>query len=103
MKQADLNDDDKENYIEVHADSLSRILFIYAKLNPGIKYTQGMNEVLAIIYICFTHLTDAEMPIIEPKYNEASLFHAFSNIMIDLRDGFLRELDKEESGISGHI
>ena len=62
-----------------------------------------MNEVLAIIYICFTHLTDAEMPIIDPKYNEANLFHAFSNIMIDLRDGFLRELDKEESGINGHI
>lgn len=62
-----------------------------------------MNEVLAIIYICFTHLTDAEMPIIESVYNESNIFHAFSNIMVDLRDGFLRELDKEESGINGHI
>lgn len=32
---------------------LHRILFIYAKLNPGIKYIQGMNEVLAVIYYCY--------------------------------------------------
>ena len=38
---------------ETHGDRLARILFIYAKLNPGVKYTQGMNEVLAILYFCF--------------------------------------------------
>lgn len=43
------------------------------------------------------------MPLIDPKYNESSLFHAFSTLMIDLRDGFLRELDKEETGLQGHI
>jgi hypothetical protein len=74
-------------------------LFIYAKLNPGIMYTQGMNECLAMLYFCFTHMTQAEMPLIDPKYNESSLFHAFSTLMIDLRDGFLRELDKEETGL----
>jgi len=45
--------EDKKNYIETHADILHRILFIYAKLNPGIKYIQGMNEVLAVIYFCY--------------------------------------------------
>jgi hypothetical protein len=40
-----LNDD-----VEKHADVIARILFIYAKLNPGVKYVQGMNEVLAPIY-----------------------------------------------------
>jgi len=48
-----MNEDDLHNYIETHSDVMSRILFIYAKLNPGIKYTQGMNEVLAVIYYCF--------------------------------------------------
>jgi len=48
LKPADVN-----NYIETHADMLHRILFIYAKLNPGIKYIQGMNEVLAVIYYCY--------------------------------------------------
>lgn len=37
-KRADLRPEDRQNYIETHADVLHRILFIYAKLNPGIKY-----------------------------------------------------------------
>ena len=80
-------------------------------------YTQGMNEVLAVIYYCFvgpylatdtkTELADfndfspnkdSEMDAIE-----ADLFCAFSNIMVDLRDMFLRELDHERSGLDGHI
>ena len=37
-KKADLDAEDKANYIESHADVLARVLFVYAKLNPGIKY-----------------------------------------------------------------
>jgi len=37
---------------------LARVLFIYAKLNPGIKYVQGMNEVLAVLYYCFLSFED---------------------------------------------
>jgi hypothetical protein len=37
-KRADLKPDDRQKYIETHADVLHRILFIYAKLNPGILY-----------------------------------------------------------------
>ena len=29
---------------------MSRILFIYSKLNPRIKYVQGMNEILAPLF-----------------------------------------------------
>ena len=29
---------------------MERILFIYAKLNPGVRYVQGMNEVLGTIF-----------------------------------------------------
>jgi len=38
-------------------------------------------------------------PIIPTKYHESDLFFSFSNIMVELRDGFLRELDKEKKGI----
>jgi hypothetical protein len=38
-KRSEFNQDDKDFYIETHADNFTRILFIYAKLNPGIKYT----------------------------------------------------------------
>ena len=42
----------------VHHAAISRILFIYAKLNPGIRYVQGMNEVLAPIYYVFCQEID---------------------------------------------
>lgn len=29
---------------------MGRILFVYSKLNPRIKYVQGMNEILAPLY-----------------------------------------------------
>ena len=41
-----------------HHTAISRILFIYAKLNPGIRYVQGMNEVLAPIYYVFCQEID---------------------------------------------
>lgn len=37
-KKADLCGVDRANYIETHADVISKILFIYAKLNRGVKY-----------------------------------------------------------------
>ncbi len=58
LKKSELNAEDKEHYIETHADVLSRILFIHAKLNPGIKYVQGMNEILAILYFVFFDTDD---------------------------------------------
>ena len=106
-KKSDLKADDLAKYIESHADVLHRILFIYAKLNPGIKYIQGMNEVLAVLYYCYVENDfqeeEADGPIIPAKYHESDLFFSFSNIMVELRDGFLRELDKEANGIQGRI
>jgi hypothetical protein len=57
-KKAELSAADREAYIETHSNVLARVLFIYAKLNPGIKYVQGMNEVLAVIYYCFWSFSD---------------------------------------------
>ncbi len=60
VKKADLKSEDIQNYIETHGDVLHRVLFIYAKLNPGIKYVQGMNEVLAVLYYCFLECDNYE-------------------------------------------
>ena len=49
QSQTNLLDDDNAEY-DLHWEALERILFIYAKLNPGISYIQGMNEVLGPIY-----------------------------------------------------
>lgn len=53
VKRADFSLEMRQKYIETHSDVLGRILFIYAKLNPGVKYVQGMNEILAVLYYCF--------------------------------------------------
>lgn len=37
-KKADLSGCERLHYIETHADVISKILFIYAKLNAGVKY-----------------------------------------------------------------
>ncbi len=41
------------NGSEAHWEVVERILFIYAKLNPGIAYVQGMNEIVGPIYYTF--------------------------------------------------
>lgn len=82
-KKAELTLDDKKYYIETHADVLARVLFIYAKLNPGIKYVQGMNEVLAVLYYCFLSFGDTQ--VLSMDYLESDLFFCFNNLMIEIR------------------
>ena len=39
---------------EAHWEVVERMLFIYAKLNPGQSYVQGMNEIIGPIYYTFS-------------------------------------------------
>ena len=77
---------------------MSRILFLYARLNPGVMYVQGMNEVLATLYYCFW-----QSSLEYSEYFESDLFYCFTLVMSDLRDGFIRTMDSEETGINGKI
>jgi len=86
------------NYIETHSDVLARILFIYAKLNPGVRYVQGMNEILAVLYYCFWSSDE-----LLADYFESDLFFCFTHLMSEIRDGFLRAMDSETTGINGKI
>lgn len=58
-----------------------------------------MNEILAVLYYCFWKFGD--QAVISTEYLESDLFICFSNLMAELKDGFLRDLDKEKSGIYG--
>ena len=85
--------------IEKHSDVMARILFLYAKLNPGVKYVQGMNEILAPIYYCF-----AQDP--NPSYQksvEADAFNCFTLLMAELRDTFVKSLDSSDTGLQGKM
>jgi hypothetical protein len=43
---------------EYHWESIERILFLYCKVNPGIGYVQGMNNIVAPIY--YVYANDSE-------------------------------------------
>ena len=55
--QADVTKAPPRKDDETHQDVIRRILFVYAKLNPGVRYVQGMNEILAPMYYVFAHDT----------------------------------------------
>lgn len=86
-------------HIEKHADVMARILFIYAKLNPGIKYIQGMNEILAPVYYAFAHDSND----LFREYAEADAFYCFTSLMSEIRDSFVRSLDMDSLGLSGKM
>ena len=60
-----------------------------------------MNEVLAVLYYCFWSFSDFD--VIPVDYLESDLFFCFTNLMTEIRDGFIRDMDKERSGISGKV
>jgi len=89
-----------ENYQkETHIDVLSRILFVYGKLNPSIGYMQGMNEVLAPIYYCFYNDLN---PIFVGRA-EADAYHCFASLMKQIQDGFKKKLVNAEEGIQTRV
>ncbi|KAK6194438.1 hypothetical protein SNE40_000072 [Patella caerulea] len=80
---------------EAHWEVVERILFIYAKLNPGLNYVQGMNEILGPIYYTFASDPDPECK----EYAEADSFFCFTNLMAEIRDHFIKTLDDSDCGI----
>lgn len=80
-----------------HYDALARVLLLYGKLNPGVRYVQGMNELCAPLYYLFAQdpLNSADA--------EADTFFCFSLVMADMRDMFVKSLDDTENGMMGRI
>lgn len=58
-----------------------------------------MNEVLAVIYFTLKMQDIPNDPLFGEKYIESDTFFCFVNIMMELKDGFIRELDNEKNGI----
>ena len=67
---------------------MKRVLFVFAKLNRGLDYVQGMNELLAPIYYQFRN---------DPKEGarenaEADSFYCFMDVISEFRDHFCQQL-----------
>ncbi|XP_037046178.1 TBC1 domain family member 13 isoform X2 [Bradysia coprophila] len=94
-KRAPENYEAMEEGQEAHWEIVQRILFLYAKLNPGQGYVQGMNEIIGPIYYTF-----ASDPNIEYReFAEADCFFCFTALMSEIRDFFIKTLDESEGGI----
>ncbi|KRZ20359.1 TBC1 domain family member 13 [Trichinella pseudospiralis] len=82
---------------ETHWQVVERILFIYSKLNPGVKYVQGMNEIIGPIYFVFA--SDSQWQ----EHAEADTFFCFQNLMSEIKDNFIKTLDSSNVGIGWYI
>uniref|UniRef100_A0A3B3T0P2 TBC1 domain family member 13 n=1 Tax=Paramormyrops kingsleyae TaxID=1676925 RepID=A0A3B3T0P2_9TELE len=81
---------------EAHWEVVERVLFVYAKLNPGIAYVQGMNEVVGPLYYTFATDPNREWK----EHAEADTFFCFTNLMSENRDNFIQTLDDSHCGIT---
>lgn len=110
------------NGCEAHWEVVERILFIYAKLNPGIAYVQGMNEIVGPIYYTFATDPNSQwkgnaiffsaqeftwenrrvicVDFAHVEHAEADTFFCFTNLMSENRDNFIKSLDDSQCGIT---
>lgn len=79
--------------------AMKRILFVYAKLNPGVRYVQGMNEVLGTLFYVFASDSDETWS----EHAEADTFFCFTNLLAEMRDVYIHSLDNCDSGLNGKI
>ncbi|KAJ4958055.1 hypothetical protein NE237_025166 [Protea cynaroides] len=76
-------------------EAMRRILLLFAKLNPAIRYVQGMNEVLAPLYYVFSTDSDKQ----SSSNAEADSFACFVRLLSDSVDHFCQQLDNSSVGI----
>ncbi|XP_065862794.1 uncharacterized protein [Euphorbia lathyris] len=86
-------------FAKSNQDALRNILNVFAKLNPGIRYVQGMNELLAPIYYVFRNDPDEEMA----ACAEEDTFFCFVELLSGFRDHFCQQLDNSVVGIRATI
>ncbi|KAL9380560.1 hypothetical protein Peur_026217 [Populus x canadensis] len=87
------------SFAKSNQEALRNILIVFAKLNPGIRYVQGMNEILAPLFYVFKNDPDEEME----ACAEADTFFCFVELLSGFRDHFCQQLDNSVVGIRSTI
>jgi len=93
-----------------HRAAMRRALFVFAKLNPGLQYVQGMNELFAVLYYTFAlgagHDDNENKNfenITQPSLAESAAFFCFIHLLGEFRDNFCQQLDNSTIGIKGTL
>ena len=99
-KQVYIKGRDKEKLFEneTNSDVIERIIYIYSKLNKEVGYVQGMNELIAPIYYCFSIDKTVSLENVE-----ADTFWCFTLLMKDIKKLFLKENDNLKGGILDRV
>lgn len=82
----------EEKRVTYRYDYMTRILFVFARLNPKVEYVQGMNEILAPIFyvVNSSHKTHVQ---------EAACFYMFNNVMTDILELHMKDFGRKENGV----
>ncbi|EJW71715.1 hypothetical protein WUBG_17377, partial [Wuchereria bancrofti] len=86
---------DVDENVEYHWQVVERVLFMYSKLNPGVRYVQGMNEIMGPLYYVFASDADSEWA----EAAEADTYYCFQLLMSEIKDNFIKTLDSSSCGI----
>lgn len=86
-------------FAKANQEALRSILIVFAKLNPGIRYVQGMNEILAPLFYVFRNDPSEE----NASSAEADTFFCFVELLSGFRDHFCQQLDNSVVGIRSTI
>ncbi|CAJ1407932.1 unnamed protein product [Effrenium voratum] len=85
--------------------ALVAMLFVYAKLNPGVRYVQGMNEIAAVLlYVMSVDLECAEALHEGFGCDDRRLSSTASgSALLEIKDGFMQALDHSGEGVYGMV
>lgn len=78
---------------------MSRILFIYLKVNYEQKYYQGMNELVAVIYYCLTNKNNEYFR----RVSESDTYEIFTILMNELNTYPSHVIDSHKLPLFNHF
>jgi Rab-GTPase-TBC domain len=79
--------------------ALERILFVWSKYNKGVRYVQGMNEIVGILYYVLANDLNDEWAI----WAEADTYWLLNSLLGEMRDVFIAGFDEHDTGIQGRL
>jgi hypothetical protein len=79
--------------------ALERILFVWSKYNKGVRYVQGMNEIVGTIYYVLANDWNDEWA----DHAEADTYWLLNMLLSEMRDVFISDMDESDTGIQGRI
>eukprot|EP00551_Chaetoceros_affinis_P007694 CAMPEP_0203668518 /NCGR_PEP_ID=MMETSP0090-20130426/5128_1 /ASSEMBLY_ACC=CAM_ASM_001088 /TAXON_ID=426623 /ORGANISM="Chaetoceros affinis, Strain CCMP159" /LENGTH=807 /DNA_ID=CAMNT_0050532979 /DNA_START=376 /DNA_END=2799 /DNA_ORIENTATION=- len=116
LENASLLDEIRKDVVRTHPDlkfflepndnigsrrysAIERVLFVWSKLNKGVRYVQGMNEIVGTLYFVLANDENEEWA----SEAEADTYFLFNTLMVEMRDIFVPDLDEADTGIQGRM